>query len=128
MNEEAGFIAALAAEPGDRTTLLVFADWLDERGDPRAEGLRLLTAPKPNWKRIAELSSPDAAARKWVVRYKCGCGSVVRLTGGPFADHVGQVVGVYPNVDKIVVAVRVVFLGGIIDAEVDSSMIEDAGP
>jgi hypothetical protein len=37
---------------------------------------------------------------------------------------VGQVVGVYPNdPDKIVVAVRVVFLGGLIDVEVDSASI-----
>src|SRR5688572_8730907 len=126
MNEEHGFIAALAEQPDDRTTLLVFADWLDDRGDPRAEGMRLLAAPKPNWKRIAELSSPDADARRWVVRYKCGCGSVVRFTGGPFAGSVGQVVGVYPNAGKFVVAVRVLFLGGIIDYEVDSSLIEHA--
>ena len=40
MSEEAGFIAALLAEPDDRTTLLVYADWLDDRGDPRAAYLR----------------------------------------------------------------------------------------
>ena len=28
MNEESGFIAALLAEPDDRTTLLVYADWV----------------------------------------------------------------------------------------------------
>jgi uncharacterized protein (TIGR02996 family) len=126
MNEEHGFIAALAEQPDDRTTLLVFADWLDDRSDPRAEGMRLLAAPKPNWKRIAELSSPDASARQWVVDYKCGCGSVVRFSSGPFEGYVGQVVGVYPNAGKFVVAVRVLFLGGIIDYEVDSSLIEHA--
>src|SRR5687768_14893545 len=42
MNEEAGFIAALLAAPNDRTTMLVYADWLDERGGPRAEYLRKL--------------------------------------------------------------------------------------
>jgi uncharacterized protein (TIGR02996 family) len=55
MNEEAGFIAALLAEPGDRTTLLVYADWLDERGDPRAEYLRLLAAGKADDPRLVEL-------------------------------------------------------------------------
>ena len=40
MNEEAAFIAALVAEPSDRTAALVFADWLDERGDPRGPMLR----------------------------------------------------------------------------------------
>ena len=41
MNEEAGFVAALLAEPDDHTAMLVYADWLDERGDPRAAYLRL---------------------------------------------------------------------------------------
>ncbi|MBN9119063.1 MAG: TIGR02996 domain-containing protein [Planctomycetes bacterium] len=42
MSEEAGFVAALLAEPTDRTTQLVYADWLDDRGDPRAGYLRRL--------------------------------------------------------------------------------------
>ncbi|MFM8274040.1 MAG: TIGR02996 domain-containing protein, partial [Gemmata sp.] len=33
MNDEQGFLAAIAT--GDHTARLVFADWLDERGDPR---------------------------------------------------------------------------------------------
>lgn len=41
MNEEAAFIAALVADPSDRTAALVFADWLDERGDPRGPWLRI---------------------------------------------------------------------------------------
>jgi uncharacterized protein (TIGR02996 family) len=41
MNEEAAFIAALVAEPSDRTAALVFADWLDERGDPRGPMMRI---------------------------------------------------------------------------------------
>jgi uncharacterized protein (TIGR02996 family) len=40
MSEEAAFIAALVADPSDRTAALVFADWLDERGDPRGPMLR----------------------------------------------------------------------------------------
>lgn len=40
--EEAAFQAVLDADPGDFTTRLVFADWLQERGDPRAEGYRAL--------------------------------------------------------------------------------------
>src|SRR5215208_4409122 len=44
MNEEAGFIAALLAAPNDRTAMLVYADWLDERADPRAEYLRMVAA------------------------------------------------------------------------------------
>lgn len=41
MNDEAAFIAALAADPDDRTTALVFADWLDDRGDPRGPLMRI---------------------------------------------------------------------------------------
>jgi uncharacterized protein (TIGR02996 family) len=35
------FIDAIAEDPDDDTARLVYADWLDERGDPRAEYLRL---------------------------------------------------------------------------------------
>lgn len=42
MTTEDDFQAALDAKPRDATTRLVFADWLDERGDPRAEGYRAL--------------------------------------------------------------------------------------
>ncbi len=41
MNEEEAFIAALAADPSDRTAALVFADWLEEHGDPRGSMLRI---------------------------------------------------------------------------------------
>ncbi|MBN9117595.1 MAG: HEAT repeat domain-containing protein [Planctomycetes bacterium] len=40
MNEEPAFVAALVADPSDRTAALVFADWLDDRGDPRGTMLR----------------------------------------------------------------------------------------
>jgi uncharacterized protein (TIGR02996 family) len=43
MDEEA-FIAAILAAPRDDAVRLVYADWLDERGDPRGEYLRLLGA------------------------------------------------------------------------------------
>jgi uncharacterized protein (TIGR02996 family) len=42
MNDENAFQAALDANPGDHTTRLVLADWLQEHGDPRAEGYRAL--------------------------------------------------------------------------------------
>jgi uncharacterized protein (TIGR02996 family) len=41
---EDDFQKALAAKPTDWQTRLVFADWLQERGDPRAEGYRALGA------------------------------------------------------------------------------------
>jgi uncharacterized protein (TIGR02996 family) len=43
MSEEAAFLAGIQANPDDDTLRLVYADWLDERQDPRAEYLRLDT-------------------------------------------------------------------------------------
>jgi uncharacterized protein (TIGR02996 family) len=41
LNEnEQGFIDAIRANPNDLTLWLVYADWLEERGDPRAEQIR----------------------------------------------------------------------------------------
>ena len=42
MTTEDDFHRALDANPDDWQTRLVFADWLDDRGDPRAEGYRAL--------------------------------------------------------------------------------------
>lgn len=40
MNDEAAFRAALADNPDDKQLPLIFADWLEERGDPRAAWIR----------------------------------------------------------------------------------------
>ncbi len=42
MTAEDDFQRALDTNPGDWQTRLVFADWLQERGDSRAEGYRVL--------------------------------------------------------------------------------------
>lgn len=44
MNTESDFQAMLDANPNDHYTRLVFADWLQDRDDPRAEGYRALGA------------------------------------------------------------------------------------
>src|ERR1700722_17360862 len=44
MGEEDGFVRAVQVAPGDDSLRLVYADWLEERGDPRAEYLRVLCA------------------------------------------------------------------------------------
>jgi uncharacterized protein (TIGR02996 family) len=44
MSEEERFLRALIASPDDGALRAVYADWLEERGDPRAEFLRLETA------------------------------------------------------------------------------------
>lgn len=40
MNDEAAFVAAIAAAPDDHHLPLIFADWLDDHGDPRGQWLR----------------------------------------------------------------------------------------
>lgn len=47
-SEERAFRKAIDADPEDTTTLLVFADWLEERGDPRVGGYRELVARNLN--------------------------------------------------------------------------------
>ncbi len=42
MSDEDAFQAALDANPDDHVTRLVFADWLQDRGDERAEGYRAM--------------------------------------------------------------------------------------
>jgi uncharacterized protein (TIGR02996 family) len=51
MTTEDDFQRALDANPDDWQTRLVFADWLQEQGDPRAEGYRALsyTGSCPLW-------------------------------------------------------------------------------
>jgi uncharacterized protein (TIGR02996 family) len=41
MNDEAAFLRAMLDDPTDDTLRLAFADWLEERGDPRCELIRL---------------------------------------------------------------------------------------
>jgi uncharacterized protein (TIGR02996 family) len=41
MSSEAGFLRAIADEPADAAHRLVYADWLDERGDARGELVRI---------------------------------------------------------------------------------------
>ncbi len=44
MSDDKAFLDAILANPNDDETRLVYADWLEERGDPRAEFLRAETA------------------------------------------------------------------------------------
>lgn len=54
---EEAFLTGIRAKPTDNTTRLVYADWLEERGDSRAEYLRVLcewlTGPRvDDWRLI----------------------------------------------------------------------------
>jgi uncharacterized protein (TIGR02996 family) len=46
MNDEADFLRALQEDPTDDTARRAYADWLEERGDVRAEYLRLRLSPQ----------------------------------------------------------------------------------
>jgi uncharacterized protein (TIGR02996 family) len=43
MRHDAGFLEAICANPDDDVPRLIFADWLEERGDPRGEFIRWRT-------------------------------------------------------------------------------------
>jgi uncharacterized protein (TIGR02996 family) len=67
--EEKGFLRAIAADPADDRNRLIYADWLEERGDPRGEYIRLrLSLRQPRGRkrartRLAGLS--DAVDGAW---------------------------------------------------------------
>ena len=41
MTEEEAFLTAVCERPDDDAPRLIFADWLEERGDPRGEFIRV---------------------------------------------------------------------------------------
>jgi uncharacterized protein (TIGR02996 family) len=67
MNEDAAFIRAIREQPDDETARLVYADWLDDRSDPRAEYLRTEAAwatlptadeqSRPLFRRVSQLAT-----------------------------------------------------------------------
>lgn len=81
MTTEDDFQTALDANPTDWQTRLVFADWLQDRGDPRAAGYRLLgqlrvhpiliqmesgeDEPPGQWFHILGSAANDRARPRW---------------------------------------------------------------
>jgi uncharacterized protein (TIGR02996 family) len=55
--EEAAFLRAIYADQSDSAPRLVYADWLDERGDPRGTVIRIVERTRA--------MSPEAARREW---------------------------------------------------------------
>jgi len=60
VNEDEGFIRAMVDSPGDDTARLVYADWLDDRDDPRGPYLRA----EREWGRFDPRSRKRAPAEK----------------------------------------------------------------
>lgn len=64
MSDRASLVAAVAAAPDDDLPKLVFADWLDENGEPeRAEFIRLSVAHARELTAFPPAPDPDKAAR-----------------------------------------------------------------
>src|SRR5262245_34319822 len=67
MGEDESFVAAISAAPDDVALRLVYADWLEERGDVRGEYLRLLcalaTLPKRRTRKRKALEARFAESR-----------------------------------------------------------------
>src|SRR5262249_55733501 len=60
MSKEEAFLVALREAPDDDALRCIYADWLEERGDPRAEFLRgecLLAGVSPQDARYVELKA-----------------------------------------------------------------------
>jgi uncharacterized protein (TIGR02996 family) len=62
MSEADAFIQAILANPDDNTTRLAFADWLEKRGDPRGEFIRLQCALA---ERTTDQQLTALQAREW---------------------------------------------------------------
>src|SRR5947208_11915649 len=63
MNHEDGFIQAMLETPDDDTPRLVYADWLEERGDPRSEFIRVQCA-------VARIAADDQRCHALQAREK----------------------------------------------------------
>ncbi len=69
MNEDEAFIRAIVDSPGDDTPRLVYADWLDERDDPRGPYLRAEHECARTGKKVKALRALGAALDAvWVYR------------------------------------------------------------
>jgi uncharacterized protein (TIGR02996 family) len=73
MNDDAGFIRAIQEDLNDDGLRLIYADWLEERGDIRAEYLRLECQLKSIPARLAQLRERidpawlAAVSKRWKV-------------------------------------------------------------
>jgi uncharacterized protein (TIGR02996 family) len=101
MSEDEAFIRAIVGNPGDDTPRLVYADWLDERDDPRGPYLRAERESVGDAKHRERIAALDPV---WVARISrppigvC-CDRVQFRESGPQLDaedveHVEQRLGV----------------------------------
>lgn len=121
MSEEAGFIAAVLTDPDDRTALLVYADWLDDRNDPRGEYLRMLATENPDRVELARLrTSLDPCWTSMIANRRYRVGRQVRLLAGAFIQSEGELIAVAPDWQNGIV--RVMLWGRPV--QVEQSLVE----
>jgi uncharacterized protein (TIGR02996 family) len=89
MTKDEAFLKAISADPNDNALRLVYADWLDEQNDPRAEFVRLkarLSELSPDTPEYQALESREKELRsrfpdRWVVLFDlpawCIMGNIV---------------------------------------------------
>ncbi len=100
------FLQAIIEDSGD-TTRLVYADWLEEQGDPRAEFIRVqcelahLTEDDARWPRlkIREAELLERHQAEWIgpmrrlardYGFRRGFVEVIALDGRDFLNHAGE--------------------------------------
>jgi uncharacterized protein (TIGR02996 family) len=103
MDSDDPFLQTLLAEPDDETTRLVYADWLEERGDPqsvaRSEFLRISHRLRQTKRRVSRRTELEGSLRKlseiagaeWADRLHPYRGARVRVRRGIFAGMEGIV-------------------------------------
>jgi uncharacterized protein (TIGR02996 family) len=115
MPDDAAFIRAIAAAPDDDAPRLVYADYLEETGDPakaaRAEFIRVqiekarLVPDTPRW---TELWHRDTALLEWARQWRAELPIVQGVRYWGFIRGFVEKIDAY-NADQFVVAARTIF-------------------
>ncbi len=95
MHDDVDFLAAVAANPTDQLTRLVYAEWLDERDDPRGELVRIEEEVRfePAWSEVLWRQKPRrnelraACDPAWLAAMRYGTDCLPLFYGRPFPDH-----------------------------------------
>lgn len=113
MSAESEFLAEIVANPRDLTPRLIYADWLEENGDPRGEFIRIqceLAEPSDDYDRRERLDNRQDELRRMYERdwtapirdkvtgwsFRCGFVESVEVTAEDFLKHEDQITGFAP--------------------------------
>src|SRR5437762_1999256 len=80
MNQADAFVQAILDDPDDDSLRLIYADWLEERGDPRGEFIRLQYA-------LAGMDADDPRRRPLETRERALLKEHGELWAGPLVGH-----------------------------------------